>query len=382
MRYIKSWAKLNKTTEEKLSRAKTPFILYDLDKLKQNYQQLSSLWEDVYIHYAVKANRNTPILEILNELGAGFEVNSRVELDQVLKTGASTNKIINSSPVKKIEDIKYFYKKGIDRFAFDCKDEIDKLSTYAPGSNVYLRVHTSNHGSGQRLNTKTGIPLDEAETLLSMAIEAGLNPFGITFTVGSQCNNLDNWKEGIAKTAYLFATFPTLDTINVGGGIPIEYSEKIIQPKDIVNTIRKNIDGNFKRVPKIILEPGRYLAGSIALTATSIIGVRELKYVKWLFVDTSVFGAFLELLEFKSSSLDYPVVTDETEVTEKNIVYQIAGLTCDGMDIIKRNATLPKLSRGDKLYFLNTGAYTLEYASAFNGIPIPKSYFIKDGELL
>ena len=185
----------NKTLKKEISKINTPFIVFDLEKVVSNYQEIKSLLKSAQVFYAVKANKLKPILTELNNAGCGFEVNTKAEFDAVISTGHDPKKLINSAPIKRVEDIEYMYKKGVKQFAFDSKDEIEKLKKHAPKSKVYLRFHTSNHGSGQELNTKSGVLFKEASYLLDEAKRAKLEPFALTFTVGSQCNNIKNWKQ-------------------------------------------------------------------------------------------------------------------------------------------------------------------------------------------
>lgn len=357
----------------------TPFLLYDLDKVIDNYQRLKEIIKPDYIYYAMKACKLKPILKSLQEVGSGFEVNTIQEFDTALSVGAPVEKLINSAPVKITDHISYMYKKGLTRFAFDSLDEVDKIQACAPGSDVCLRIHTENTGSGQALNTKAGAFFEDAPKILNYALLAGLNPFGLTFTVGSQCENVKNWKEGITKCAKLFNDFPTLTTLDLGGGFPISYENDALKIDKISQEIEISLIRNFKNKPTIFIEPGRYITGNAAITVSSVIGVKEAAYLNWIFMDVSVFGGFLELFEFDDTALRYPVFSAKRG---KKYNYNIGGPTCDGCDIIRRNIRLPKIRRGDRLYFLNTGAYTLEYASSFNGFSPPSVYYIKHGKII
>ncbi|PJC23581.1 hypothetical protein CO058_02745 [candidate division WWE3 bacterium CG_4_9_14_0_2_um_filter_35_11] len=356
-----------------------PYTLYDLNRLSKNYIEIKKLFKSDQIFYAVKSNKLFPVLKTLNSEKCSFEVNTEPELDAVLKTGGNVKNIVNSAPVKTSQCISYMYSRGVNRFAFDSYDEVNKISENASGTNLFLRVYTSNEGSGQALNTKYGANISDAVDLIDYAISLGFNVFGITFSVGSQCENIPNWNSALKLISPLFKKYSSLNTIDIGGGFPIEYVGGSLSISEIANTINTALQKYYDKRPSLFLEPGRYLSGSIGKTVSSVIGLRENKEVKWCIIDVSIFGGFLELFEF-GEDFSYKVTTDSK--SKEKFVYNIAGPTCDGCDILLRDITLPKLKRGDHLTFYNTGAYTNEYASDFNGFPRPKTIFMKDGKVL
>jgi len=373
---------LKKAIFTKARNLKTPFMVYDLDLLQNNFNRISQQFSFLKVFYAVKVCKLGPVLKTLAQAGSGFEVNTRIELDAVLKYQKSSDKLVNSSPIKKAEDISYMYKKGVKRFAFDCKEELIKLAKHAPGCNVYLRIFTSNHGSFA-LNTKYGAEFGEAEELLTLAYKIGLKPIGITFTVGSQCNNPKNWEEGIKKSAGLFKKFPELKILNLGGGVPIKYTKKVLTPEVVAKNIEKCIKENFSIMPEIWLEPGRHMVGDTAALVSGIIGVKHNGKFNWIYLDTSKFACFMELFQFRKNVIRYPVqVLLRVNETEDECNYNIAGPTCDGTDIIFKDVKLPKVALGDKLIFYNMGAYTLEYGSNFNGHQMPKVYYFAEDKFI
>ncbi|MBI2620863.1 alanine racemase [candidate division WWE3 bacterium] len=373
------YEKLSSKLKSQLAKVPTPFIIQDLDMVADNYRNIKRILTPNSVFYAVKANKHAMLLKELARIGCGFEVNTVDEFVKVRRYCKDMHRVINSSPVKRIEDIAVMYEGGMMRFAFDSVDELDKLKQYAPRAQVYLRLHTSNKGSGQHLNTKYGVSFELAPLLIQAAIDRDLEPIGITFSVGSQCANLCNWDEGIEKAARLFNKYPMLKMLNLGGGLPVRYSSRVPSIKVISGKISTSVQKYFKHIPDIVIEPGRYLVANTALTATSVIGVKEHTNPYWIFVDVSIFGGFFELFEFEQGMLSYPM---EVESTRNKVYYNVAGPTCDGSDIIQKGALLQRLIRGDRVYINNTGGYSLEYASTFNGFPAPKLFVIKGGELV
>ncbi len=372
-----NYTNLKKEIKEEIKKLKTPFLLYDLDKIRKNYSYITKGIKPDQVFYAVKACKLPKVLKSLYKMGCKFEVNTKIELENVIQIGENPSNAINSAPIKLIQDIKFMYARGVRKFAFDCKDEVDKTKSTAPKAELYLRLFTSNQGSGQALNTKFGAPYNKADELIKYSLKNNLKVTGLTFSPGSQCQNLKNWEDGVEKCAPLFGKYPSLSFLNIGGGIPIKYNEDVISIADISKKIRKAISKHIKRRVELYVEPGRFLTGNTALTATSVIGIKENGGYNWAYVDASIFSSFLELFEFKEN-FQYEIETDKEG---KLLNYNIAGPTCDGCDILNRNVILPELKRGDRLYFCNTGAYTLEYGSEFNGFPLPKVYYIEGGKI-
>ncbi len=360
------------------SQLETPWFLYDIDRVRHNIERLHRALHPVKLFYAVKSNSLPAVLSTAAEMGCGFEINTMRELQKAEAAGALPEEMINSAPVKLPREIAAMYTRGVRQWVFDSRDEIEKLAAHAPGSDVLIRLHTSNQDSAFQLNKKFGVPLHHADELIELARRRGLNPAGVTFHVGSQCLNLSNWVEGIEMAARLFQKHPGMTVLDIGGGFPVQYSNGMLEVEEIGRTVRTTISREFPLEPHLIAEPGRVVTGNAAITGATVIGTRDGDVTRWAYVDIPVFGGLLELLE-DPDEFRYFVETP-TPSTERTLT-TIAGPSCDGCDILLRNVVLPVLERGDRLFFRNTGAYSLDYASRFNGYDIPKCYFIRDGKL-
>ncbi len=357
---------------------KTPTLVIDLDRIKQRFIELQSIFPEVRIYYAVKANDNQEILAALANIGSGYEVASSWELEKVLRLGVDRSKIISSNPIKPLDFIDYAYKSGIKAFSIDSYKEVDKLKKVAPRSRVYVRLIVPNEGSDWPLTNKFGVGVEEAVSLLDYAKSQGLIPYGITFHVGSQCNNLRNWFIGI-KTAWevwerAIYSGMKLTMLNLGGGIPVDYTYKSLDIEDIAEYIQALLRKYFLIKPmEIQIEPGRGLAGDAGILVSSVIG-KTTKHIAdddshWLYLDTGVFNGLAEVL----GGIKYPMYT----LKEGDLLpHTIAGVSCDSMDIIAKNVYLPDLDVGDIVFIMAAGAYTTVYAANFNGFGIPDIVFI------
>jgi len=352
---------------------KTPLLLMDLEGIKGRYIELKYHFPNFNVYYAVKANDHERIIRALAELGAGFEVASTEELNKVLSVGVSPNRIISSNPVKPPEFIEYAYKKGVDRFAVDSFTEVDKVSALASRAKVYVRIVVPNEGSDWPLSKKFGADLDTALDILEYAREKRLIPYGITFHVGSQCNNFRNWFIGIKTAAELWEKAKErglkLKMLNIGGGIPVRYSYEALSIEDIAYYVKGLLQKFFPILPyELQMEPGRGIVGDQGIMVCRVIGKAKRGEDLWLYIDTGVFNGLAEAL----GGIRYAFYLDrEGELKE----WTIGGVSCDSMDVVARNVALPEPEVGDFLYILSAGAYTTVYAASFNGFPTPEVVF-------
>ncbi len=287
--------------------------------------------------------------------------------------GASPRGIISSNPIKSEAFIRAAHRVGIDLLAFDSYAEVGKLSAFAPGSRVYLRLYVSNRGSEWPLNEKFGVEEEMAVELLAYAKEMGLKPYGITFHVGSQCMELSNWAEAIQRSRLVWESARKrgieLSMLNIGGGFPARYTRPVHSIADIAKVVKDALRKNLPQDIEIVAEPGRYLVAEAGILVATVIAKAVRKGQKWLYLDAGVFNSFMESL----GGIRYHLAVQRNAPLSKWVV---AGPTCDGLDVICKEVELPELEMGDKVYIMSAGAYTTAYASEFNGFPIPKTYFI------
>lgn len=373
--------------KEKLFSRKTPFFVFDLDRIRENIQGVRDNFSPDKLLYAVKANSHPKVLSTVKGEGCGFEVNNSGELEKVINAGGSVSDCINNSPVTGAREVRELYSKGVRDFCVDSKAQVDNLSYNAPGSDVFVRIYNENKASRFKLN-RLGIHTKDAPELMQYAKEQGLNLKGATFHVGSQCSNLDNWTEGIYQSSVLFDKFPELSHLNVGGGLPVQYANEISDMKSISECIEDGLGKYFSRRPAFYIEPGRYIVGDSACTVSTVIQAEEQEDISRAVVDMSVFSGFMEIIEI-GDGFRYLVTTDSKGPMKK---YHVEGCTCAGTDIIVPEVKLPRLhvdyknpENSSRVIFENTGAYTLDFLgkndkSGFNGAPTPPVYFVEGGE--
>lgn len=356
---------------------KTPFLLVDLNQVRKNYHNIQKNLPGIEIFYSMKANDHPQIVEALVKEKASFDITSEKELNLLNKYSYSTEKITCLNPIKSPEFIKKLYKNKINIMAYDSFDEIDKIAKYAPGSKLVLRIVVDNEGSDWPLTKKYGVDAAVAVPLLKYARGKKLQPIGLTFHVGSQCRNKNNWVNAlfVCETLWALAKKENIyfNFLSLGGGLPIQHNRPIPTLEDIGNGIEKMLHNNFKSIDtqlRVAIEPGRAIVGDSAIMVTSIIGKAKRGNENWVYVDVGVFNGFMETID--GFTYDIKTVKDSSNVKK----YMIGGPSCDSVDIPFKNVPLADIKIDDKIYILNAGAYTTVYASTFNGFKIPKTYFI------
>ncbi|WP_338663839.1 type III PLP-dependent enzyme [Pararoseomonas sp. SCSIO 73927] len=360
----------------------TPCLVLDVDRVEQNYRRLQSALPLARIYYAVKANPAPQILERLAGLGSCFDAASWEEVSAVLKAGAAADAVSFGNTVKKESAIRAAYAQGVRMFAFDSEGELEKLARSAPGSRVYCRILVGNDGAEWPLSRKFGCEVEMARELMVKAGEMGLDPFGLSFHVGSQQTNTAAYEAAIAKVAMLFTDLKEAGVkvrmVNLGGGYPVRYRAEVPEIDAFGDAIMGAMAEHFgNAIPDIVVEPGRFIAGDAAVVSAEVVLVsRKAKDdpVRWVYLDIGRFGG---LAETEGEAIKYAFRTPHDGTAEGPVT--IAGPTCDSTDTLyeKSNYRLPeKLQSGDRIEILATGAYVTTYASqAFNGFaPLAEHY--------
>jgi len=360
-----------------------PFLVIDLDVVEQNYQVFRHNIAEAELFYAVKANGARPVLERLADLGASFDAASLNEIKDCLAAGALASQISYGNTIKKAVDIKHAFDLGIDLFAFDSEGELDKLAEHAPGARVYCRILTENIGAEWPLSGKFGCTLDMAVQLMIKAQEKGLSAYGLSFHVGSQQTDPQQWETAISRSASVFADLKTqgieLGMLNLGGGFPAPYRDDVLAFEAFAQVIKAALAAAFgKDIPDLMIEPGRAIVATAGVLQTEVILVSDKgqdEARRWVFLDVGLFGGLAETMD---EAIKY-VFRTEKDGGPTGIV-TIAGPTCDGMDILyeKTAYKMPlALTAGDQVWIDATGAYTASYSSVnFNGIEPLKVFCI------
>jgi ornithine decarboxylase len=346
-----------------------PFLLVDPHIVRTKARRFKAAMQRVQPHYAVKANPHPTVLRTLMEEGAGFEIASPAELDLLLSLGVQAEEIYYSNPVKARSNIEHAAARGVRWFVLDSVEELCKIVAVEPDAHLYLRIDVPNAGSDWPLSGKFGAQPHEAEQIIALAAELKADLAGVTFHVGSQCRNPENWRVGIesAKRAMrkmrLKGRRPRL--LNIGGGFPVRHTRPIPSIEVIGEVVSRALAGLPEGV-RVMAEPGRYLVSDAGWFVCRVAGTATRGGKRWAYLDAGMFGGIIETTE----GLQYDVLTDRTG---RLIPWTVAGPTCDSVDVVMRDQLLPEdLAADDFVYIPNAAAYTTAYASNFNGFPLPE----------
>ncbi len=352
----------------------TPCLILDVDRVEDNYRALRRVLPLARIYYAVKANPATPVLERLVRVGSSFDAASFEEISACLAAGAEPAAISFGNTIKKASAISRAFQAGVNLFAFDSREELEKLARHAPGARVYCRILVQNEGADWPLSRKFGTTVERARELMLLAGELGLDPYGLSFHVGSQQTRTEAYELAISKVAMLFTDLTeagvNLRMMNLGGGFPARYRDDVPEIDSFAQAIMHAMTAHFgNALPEIVLEPGRFLVSDAGVVSAEVVLVSRRDAddpVRWVYLDIGRFGG---LAETEGEAIKYRILTPHDGEPAGPVA--IAGPTCDGADILyeRANYRLPlKLSSGDRVELLSTGAYVTTYASQrFNG---------------
>jgi ornithine decarboxylase len=361
----------------------TPCLVLDVDRVEDNFRALRDALPLARIYYAVKANPAPRVLERLVGLSSYFDAASIEEVNFCLDAGAAPEMISFGNTIKKVSAIRRAHEAGVTMFAFDCSEELEKLARHAPGARVYCRVLVGNEGADWPLSRKFGTTIENARDLMMGAGKLGLDPYGLSFHVGSQQTTTRAYEAAIGKVAMLFTDLTeagiNLRMMNLGGGFPTRYRDDVPEIDQFGTAIMTMMTEHFgNNLPEMVVEPGRFIVGDAGLVQAEVVLVSRRDRndpVRWVYLDIGRFGG---LAETEGESIKYRITTPHDGRTMGPVA--IAGPTCDGADIMyeKSNYRLPlALTSGDRVELLSTGAYVTTYASTrFNGFAPLAEYYL------
>ena len=204
--------------------------------VRDNYMQFSRALPDTRVFYAVKANPAPELLRLLAGLGSCFDTASVAEMEMVLATGATADRISFGNTIKKERDIVRALEIGVRLFAVDCEAEVDKIvravaATGAEDVKVFCRILCDGAGAEWPLSRKFGCAPEMAVDVLEHAHRHGLEAYGVSFHVGSQQSNTEAWDQALASSAAIFRECTErgirLSMVNLGGGFPTQYLKSV-----------------------------------------------------------------------------------------------------------------------------------------------------------
>jgi ornithine decarboxylase len=362
----------------------TPFLVTDLRMLTEQIRRFRAALPRVQPFYAVKCNSTPEVARTALAAGAGFEVASLGELRLLQDVGVAPADVLYSNTVKPASHIAAAAADGLWRFAFDSEGELHKIARGAPGSAVYVRVRVDDSSSVFPLSRKFGAEAHEARALLNVARGLGLIPYGITFHVGSQCTSTSAWVRAIASAGRMMRQLRNdgieIEMLDIGGGFPARYGDPVPTIGQLGAVIDHALDELLPYVPALVAaEPGRHLVAETAVMVASVLGREVRAGEEWLYLDVGAYNGLMETQQ-TVGRWRFPLWSSRPDhAYAPHIPFTVTGPSCDSSDTMFYGVSLPEtLTEGDRLYVASAGAYTLSYASRFNGFAPPEPYFLPE----
>ncbi len=358
----------------------TPLFIVDHDELRKNYRTFKRHLPRVQAYFAVKANSLPEIVQTLFKEGASFDVASMPEFNTVYENIKGMpakqrqdwiwDKIIYANPIKPEATLEQLdkYKPLV---TFDNVEEIHKIKKHAPHAGLALRLKVPNTGAMVELSSKFGASPGEAVDMILEADRVGLTVEGVSFHVGSQTTNFENYVQALALTANIFKEaqdrgYKKMNLVDIGGGFPAPYDATVKPFRELAKVINTEIDRLFPKDIEILAEPGRFMVATAGTAVSRVVGKAIRDGKPCYYINDGVYHTYSGVI---FDHLHYPIKAFKKGPTQLSAVF---GPTCDALDVVSMAENLPALERGDLVYSENIGAYSAASSTYFNGIPPAK----------
>jgi diaminopimelate decarboxylase len=380
---------INNITIEKFRDLATPFYYYDLEVLRSTLDVVKKESDNsgYKVHYAVKANHNARILEIISSYGFGADCVSGNEIAAAINAGFSPSDIVFAGVGKTDKDIEAALKADI--FCFNCESipEIEvinhlaskqnKTAQIALRINPYIEAHTHKYITTGIEESKFGINTWEIEEVIKkLSSMKNIRMLGMHFHIGSQISRMSVFKSLCARINELQIWFTThginLEIINVGGGLGIDYENPDRNPlfKEYFSLINEFID--LLPGQTLHMEPGRSIVGQCGSLISRVLFIKNGSNTLFAIIDAGMTDLIRPALYQAHHKI-------ENLTSEGNIYrYDVVGPVCESSDTFAKYIELPETRRGDIIAIRSAGAYGEVMASRYNLRDLPPSVFSDD----
>ena len=365
-------------TSKLLQEFSTPFYLYDEEVIQNKVLFLNSLdfKFDFKFHFAVKANPNLAILNLIKKYNFGAEVVSAGELFKSLKAGFDPTSVIFDGPGKTEFDLKYAITQQIKSINVENLEEIAFINEYSLNkgliTNIGIRINpdidakTLDKITTGKSGGKFGVSVDQID-FESIAKFKGVKLTTLSEHIGSQITDhnqlIRSYQKLISLADKINTSLKTIQTLDFGGGFGvIDHSDKKLNFRDWQNDLNQLLDGKSYN---IIFEPGRYVVADSGELYTKVLYIKKSGNKKIIITDSS----FSEYLRPALYDITPPIkVLNESQNLE---TYDIAGGICESTDYLAKDVQIPRVKQGDFIKLMNVGAYGSSMSSTYNSRPRP-----------
>ncbi len=367
----------------------TPFYFYDMKLLRQTVAAARAAAANPMfrIHYAMKANVEVPVLEVMREAGFGIDTVSGGEISRAVDCGFNPARIVFAGVGKSDAEIDLAIEKGIGCFNVESIEELEVIAGRARAlgkkARVALRVnpnidaHTHHYITTGLAENKFGIALEMLDRAIDIATSSADIDFrGLHFHIGSQITTLRPFEILSERINDLQDRYESrgirFATINVGGGLGIDYENPDTNPipdfEGYFSTFSKCL--RIREGQEVHFELGRSMVGQCASLITRVLYVKHGLEKQFAIAD----AGFTDLIRpalYDARHLIENLTSDATET----VIYDVVGPICESSDVFEKDTTLPLTSRGDLLALRSAGAYGSVMAMQYNCRSLPRSVF-------
>ena len=372
-------------------RVGTPLHVYSASAIMQRIHELQAALQglDALVCYAVKANANLAILELMAAAGLGADIVSGGELRRSLRAGIPAARIVFSGVAKSADEIGDALGAGIGRFNVESKDELDMLQSSAAARNTIalasVRVNpdvdalTHAKISTGKSENKFGVGIDEARGWFADSAQlTHVRLDGLHVHIGSQMLSLDPIRLALQRVAAFWRELASaghaINSIDVGGGLGVCYREGRDDPVSIGDYARVDQQALRGFGGRILLEPGRWLVAEVGVLLTRVLRVKQGRQRRFLVVD----AAMTELLRPSLYDAWHEIVPLSPRQLPPQL-YDVVGPVCESSDTFAVDRRLPPCEPGDLLMIRTTGAYGAAMASNYNSRPFAAEVLVDRG---
>ncbi|ECY2188052.1 diaminopimelate decarboxylase [Campylobacter jejuni] len=354
----------------------TPFYIYNFDFIKECFLNLKEAFKarKSQIFYAVKANSNLSLLQMLANLDSGFDCVSIGEVKRALKAGAKAYKIIFSGVGKTKEELRQALEYDILYINLESEAEMMLLESVAKELNLKARISirvnpnvdakTHPYISTGLNENKFGVEIDIARKMYLYAKNSSfLEPVGVHFHIGSQLLDISPIHEAAAIVAKLVRELKALQIdlkfFDIGGGLGVAYEKDECEP-DLYNYAQGILAQLHGLDLTIGMEPGRYLVAKSGEFVCSVLYEKQNKTKRFVIVD----GAMNDLIRPSLYEAYHEIILPYNQAQES--LCDVVGGICESGDFFAKARSLPSTQSGDIMVIKNTGAYGFSMSSNYN----------------
>ncbi len=367
----------------------TPAYFYDLALLRETVSAIKESAADstFKVHYALKANTDPVILDIISSNGFGADTVSGGEIRIALKNGFDPKSIVYAGVGKTDSEIDYALEAGIGCFNVESLVELEviaerallkgKVAPVALRVNPEIDAHTHHFITTGLAENKFGIPMGLLDRAIDLAVEnKSINLRGLHFHIGSQVTisepfallsqRINKLQDRYEDKGVKFAT------INVGGGLGIDYNNPDANPipdfKNYFNAFRQNL--KLRPGQEVHFELGRSVVAQCGSLLTRCVYVKNGVEKKFVITD----AGFTDLIRPAFYGA-FHLIQNLTSESPRNEIYDVVGPICESSDVFGEKISLPETQRGDILALRSAGAYGAVMAMCYNGRELPSAIY-------